>query len=79
MFGKETKENAVEKTAKSADIKYKNKEAASLDKGYKLENYAERKARREAEINGLKKALYILESETAFVQTAYLRGVRKHM
>ena len=32
LFDKETKENAVEKPAKSADIKYKNKEAASLDK-----------------------------------------------
>ena len=46
---------------------------------YTAESYAKRKARREAEINGLKKALDILESETAFVQTAYLRGVRKHV
>ena len=29
-------------------------------------------------INGLKEALDILESEIALVQTAYLRGVRKH-
>jgi len=34
----------------------------------KPESYAERKARREAEVNGLKEALQILESETAFMQ-----------
>jgi len=107
-YEKETKENAIEKTTKNQDVKYKTKEAASLDKKaaelttdidgvkseldavndylasldkkctYKVESYAERKARREAEINGLKEALDILESETAFVQTSSLRGVRKH-
>jgi chromosome segregation ATPase len=34
----------------------------------KPESYAERKARREAEITGLKEALQILEDETAFMQ-----------
>merc|ERR1719506_653054 len=107
-YEKETNENAIEKTTKQQDVKYKTKEAASLDKKaaelttdrdgvkseldavndylksledkctYKVESYAERKARREAEINGLKEALDILESETALVQTGSLRGVRKH-
>jgi len=34
----------------------------------KPETYEQRKARREAEIEGLKQALSILENETAFVQ-----------
>jgi len=41
----------------------------------KPESYEDRKARREAEINGLKDALNILESETAFVQRKG-RGLR---
>merc|ERR1739845_182539 len=47
----------------------------------KAEPYAERKARRESEIAGLKEALQILESETAFIQKSTkrtLRGVRLH-
>jgi len=45
------------------------------------ETYAERKARFEAEIAGLKEALTILESETALLQKSSrhsLRGVRHH-
>merc|ERR1719373_697922 len=47
----------------------------------KAEPYAEIKARREAEIAGLKEALQILESETALLQKATrrtLRGLRRH-
>jgi len=43
----------------------------------KPESYSDRAARREAEIGGLREALSILESETAFVQksaTGFLRG-----
>merc|ERR1719195_1067410 len=45
------------------------------------ETYAERKARFESEIAGLKEALQILESETALIQQgsrSSLRGVRRH-
>jgi len=47
----------------------------------KAEPYAEKKARRESEISGLKEALQILESESALVQVASkhaLRGVKRH-
>merc|ERR1719329_1880401 len=95
---------------KEADVKYKNKEAASLDKAVSEtktdlqgvqdeldavnsawaslksqcvavpKTYEERKARREAEVNGLKEALEILESEAALVQVSarHLRGVKQH-
>merc|ERR1712086_504147 len=61
----------------SADRETTNKElSAVLDYYAKIkdrciaqpETYADRKARREAEIAGLKQALSILEDETAFVQ-----------
>merc|ERR1719198_2766419 len=47
----------------------------------KPESYADRAARRESEISGLKEALSILESESAFVQRSvkHLRGVRAHL
>jgi len=42
----------------------------------KPESYADRKARRAAEIDGLKDALQILEEETAFVQRKHKGGLR---
>merc|ERR1719373_1190375 len=42
----------------------------------KAEPYAERKARRESEISGLKQALEILESETALLQKTVKRTLR---
>merc|ERR1719476_1072451 len=44
----------------------------------KPETYEQRKARREAEIQGLKDALAILENETAFVQRSKKSSVRAH-
>jgi len=44
----------------------------------KPEAYAERKARREAEIAGMKEALSILEDETAFTQRSKKGNLRSH-
>merc|ERR1719454_2688727 len=97
-YEKMTQENAVTKTLKDQDVKYKTQEFTGLDKKIadlssdkdtesaelaavmeyygKIkdrciavpESYSVRKARREAEILGLKEALSILEDETALVQ-----------
>jgi len=45
---------------------------------YKVETYAERAARRDAEVSGLKEALSILETETAFIQTNGRKSLRLH-
>merc|ERR1719263_720821 len=108
-YEKQSKENEVTKATKEQDVKYKTKEAASLDKAVgelsadaagvateldalyeyldklhemcdeKVEPYEERKARREAEIAGLKEALTILEGASLLQKsssTRTLRGVR---
>jgi len=97
-YEKITQENAITKTMKDQDVKYKTQEAKSLDKSIadmsadwsttntelsavneyyarikdrciaKPETYEERKRRRDAEIQGLKEAMTVLEDETAFVQ-----------
>merc|ERR1719316_694370 len=115
-YVKTTQENKISKTMKEQDVKYKGKEAASLDKSVselssdlegtqselesvldatktlramcelKPESYEERKARREAEIAGLKEALSILDGEAVFLQSKKrglarnhgLRGIMKH-
>jgi len=76
-------ELTTERSGVEDELNAVNEYLAGLDKKctYKVESYAERKARRQAEIDGLKEALEVLESETAFVQTHSrhaLRGVRKH-
>merc|ERR1740130_2495039 len=91
---------------KSQDVKYKNKEAASLAKAAseassdrdgtqaeldaimeylaklekmcvaKAEPYAEKVARRESELAGLKEALSILEGEAVLIQQTSKRTLR---
>merc|ERR1712113_648977 len=93
-----SKDNEIERTAKTQDVRYKAKESKSLDKFSgeltadrsgvqaeldavleylskiesqcieKTETYANRKARRDSEIAGLKAALNVLETETALIQ-----------
>jgi len=97
-YEKVTQENAITKTIKEQDVKYKTKNSKSLDKTAaeysgdretantelanvleyyskikdrciaKPETYGARKARREAEIAGLKEGLMILEQDTALLQ-----------
>jgi len=69
----------------SGDRDTTNTELAAVDEYYskikdrciaKPETYEDRKAKREAEINGLKQALSVLEDETAFVQRKVRRSFR---
>jgi len=98
--------NKVTVTSKGQDVKYKNKEAAGLDKAAteavsdrdglqaeldalteyagklnkmcvaKAEPYAERKARRESELAGLKQALQILDGEAVLLQENSRQAIR---
>ena len=69
----------------SGDRKTANTELSAVNEYYekikdrciaKPETYEDRRARREAEITGLKQALSILESETAFVQRKHRASFR---
>merc|ERR1712228_1163980 len=105
-FEQVSKDNEIEKTAKTQDVRFKVKEFKRLDKfsgeliadrtgvqaeldavneylskihsecDERVESYASRKARREAEIAGLKEALQVLENETAFLQKRANRQLR---
>lgn len=108
-YYKVSKQNEVSVAMKSKDVKYKQKEAAGLDKSVsetnsdldgaqaeldaimeyigklakmcvaKAEPYAERKARREAELAGLKEALKILDGEAVLIQQNSKHALRGNL
>merc|ERR1712038_290604 len=67
---KTTSENVADRTGVQSELDAVLEYLAKIEKECieKAETYADRKAHREAEIAGLKEALNILESETAFLQ-----------
>merc|ERR1712061_610206 len=76
-------ESSSDRSGVQAELDAVNEYLTSLKKECTevAETYAERKARFEAEIAGLKEALQILESETALLQKSSrhsLRGVQRH-
>jgi hypothetical protein len=106
-----SKEDQIATVQKQQDVKYKNQEAAGLDKNVSdlstdldsvsdelaavlkgldklnemcvavAEPYAERKARRESELAGLKEALQILDGEAVLIQKNVkhsLRRIQRH-
>jgi len=105
-YDETVQENKLTKASKDQDVKYKQQEAAGLDKSItelsndrdstntelgavnsyytKLQGrcvakpvpYETRKKAREAEINGLKEALKVLEEEAALVQSGSKNGRR---
>jgi chromosome segregation ATPase len=106
-YDKLTKENAVTKATKQADVKGKTSEGKQLEVALgnyaenkatttdeldavlmyldklkpqcesKVMSYAERKAKREQEIEGLKEALTILSGEALLQVKSSLRGIRR--
>lgn len=77
---KEVVDSKSDKTGVQTELDAVNDYLAKIMKecSIPVETYAEKKAKREKEIAGLKEALTVLESETAFVQThrRSLRGPR---
>merc|ERR1740123_1205090 len=67
---KTTSENVADRTAVQSELDAVLEYLAKIEEECteKAETYADRKARREAEIAGLKEALNVLESETALLQ-----------
>ena len=90
-YDKETKENAIEKTTKNQDVKYKTKEAAGLDKkAAELTTDIElkppksprrRKRRGECEAKSDQEGVRIfqeMEARRQLLEEGHCRGERRH-